>query len=133
MLIVETIAKIRRAFFVQGKPIKAICRELGVHLVNPKTGRSLARWRRQTLSTHSGVYGTHDSATRRMRPRPHMRGVALALLSQPRVEWRDEIVAFPRPAAFAKCLPILESIPGLGPAYRHREHPGRLRLDLIVA
>jgi transposase len=30
MLIVETIAKIRRAFFVQGKPIKAICRELGV-------------------------------------------------------------------------------------------------------
>src|SRR5438067_6430704 len=30
MLIVETIAKIRRAFFVQGKPIKAICRELNV-------------------------------------------------------------------------------------------------------
>ena len=28
MLIVETIAKIRRAFFVQGKSIKAICREL---------------------------------------------------------------------------------------------------------
>src|ERR1019366_9816002 len=28
MLIVETIAKIRLAFFVQGKPIKAICREL---------------------------------------------------------------------------------------------------------
>ena len=28
MLIVETIAKIRRAHFVQGKPIKAICREL---------------------------------------------------------------------------------------------------------
>ncbi len=28
MLVVETIAKIRRAFFVQGKPIKAICREL---------------------------------------------------------------------------------------------------------
>jgi hypothetical protein len=27
MLIVETIAKIRRAFFVQGKPIKVICRE----------------------------------------------------------------------------------------------------------
>jgi hypothetical protein len=25
---VETIAKIRRLFFVQGKPIKAICREL---------------------------------------------------------------------------------------------------------
>ena len=30
MLIVEMIAKIRRAFFVQGKPIKAICRELRV-------------------------------------------------------------------------------------------------------
>src|SRR5260370_42587873 len=30
MLIVETIAKIRRAFFVQGKPIKAVCRELRV-------------------------------------------------------------------------------------------------------
>ena len=30
MLIVETIAKIRRAFFVQGKSIKAICRDLKV-------------------------------------------------------------------------------------------------------
>jgi len=30
MLIVETIAKTRRAFFVQKKPIKAICRELRV-------------------------------------------------------------------------------------------------------
>ena len=30
MLVVETIAKIRRAFFKQGKPIKAIGRELGV-------------------------------------------------------------------------------------------------------
>src|SRR2546423_6657434 len=30
MLIVETIAKIRRAFFGQGKSIKAICRELRV-------------------------------------------------------------------------------------------------------
>jgi transposase len=30
MLILETIAKIRRAFFVQGKSIKLICRELGV-------------------------------------------------------------------------------------------------------
>ncbi len=28
MLVVETIGKIRRAYFVQGKPIKAICREL---------------------------------------------------------------------------------------------------------
>jgi hypothetical protein len=30
MLVVETIAKIRLAFFKQDKPIKAICRELGV-------------------------------------------------------------------------------------------------------
>src|SRR5947208_16041310 len=28
MLVVETIAKIRRAYFVQNKPIKMICREL---------------------------------------------------------------------------------------------------------
>jgi len=30
MLVVETIAKIRRAFFHQKKPIKAICRELKI-------------------------------------------------------------------------------------------------------
>jgi transposase-like protein len=30
MLIVETIAKVRRAYFVQGKSIKALCRELGL-------------------------------------------------------------------------------------------------------
>jgi transposase len=30
MLVVETVAKIRRAYFVQGKAIKAICRELGL-------------------------------------------------------------------------------------------------------
>ena len=30
MLVVETIAKIRRAYFVQNKPIKAICRELNL-------------------------------------------------------------------------------------------------------
>src|ERR1017187_1986940 len=30
MLVVETIAKIRRAYFVHGQPIKAICRNLGV-------------------------------------------------------------------------------------------------------
>src|SRR5271168_2990388 len=30
MLVVETVAKIRRAYFVHGKAIKAICRELGV-------------------------------------------------------------------------------------------------------
>ncbi|MCJ2017602.1 hypothetical protein MKK84_09240, partial [Methylobacterium sp. E-065] len=30
MLVVETVAKIRRAYFVQQKPIKQICRELKV-------------------------------------------------------------------------------------------------------
>mgnify|MGYP001627871420 CR=1 FL=1 len=30
MLVVETIAKIRRAYFIQRKPIKQICRELRV-------------------------------------------------------------------------------------------------------
>ena len=30
MLVVETVARIRRAYFVQGKAIKAICRELKV-------------------------------------------------------------------------------------------------------
>src|ERR1700692_3428617 len=30
MLVVETIAEIRRGYFVHGQPIKAICRELGV-------------------------------------------------------------------------------------------------------
>ena len=30
MLVVETIAKVRRAHRVQGKPIKAICREFGL-------------------------------------------------------------------------------------------------------
>jgi hypothetical protein len=30
LLVVETIARIRRLFFVQGKAIKAICRELGL-------------------------------------------------------------------------------------------------------
>ena len=30
MLVVETVAKIRRAYFVQGKAIKAICREMHV-------------------------------------------------------------------------------------------------------
>ena len=30
MLVVETIAKIRRAYFIDGKSIKQICRELRV-------------------------------------------------------------------------------------------------------
>jgi predicted transcriptional regulator len=40
MLIVETISKIRRAHFVQGKPIKQICRELKL---SRKTVRKVLR------------------------------------------------------------------------------------------
>jgi hypothetical protein len=52
MLIVETIAKIRRAFFVQGKPIKAICRELSVsRKVVRKVMRSEASKAERTVET----------------------------------------------------------------------------------
>src|SRR3954466_3636933 len=40
MLIVETIAKIRRAYFAQEKPIKAICRE---YRVSRKVVRKVVR------------------------------------------------------------------------------------------
>ena len=44
MLVVETVAKVRRAYFVQGKAIKAICRELRVsRKVVRKVLRSEAR------------------------------------------------------------------------------------------
>src|SRR5213082_2260300 len=53
MLVVETIGKIRRAYFVDGRPIKAICRELGVsRKVVRKVIRSQAtefRYERQPL------------------------------------------------------------------------------------
>jgi DNA-binding transcriptional regulator LsrR (DeoR family) len=42
MLVVETIAKIRRAYFVQGKSIKAICRDLKL---SRKVVRKILRWR----------------------------------------------------------------------------------------
>src|SRR6201999_1310125 len=45
MLVVETIAKIRRAYFVHGQPIKAICRELGV---SRKVVRKVIRSERET-------------------------------------------------------------------------------------
>jgi hypothetical protein len=52
MLVVETIAKIRRAYFVQKKPIKEICRELRVsRKAAPKVVRSDAtafRYERET-------------------------------------------------------------------------------------
>ena len=41
MLVVETIAKIRRARFVQGEPIRAICRELRVSLEDGAQGGPL--------------------------------------------------------------------------------------------
>jgi hypothetical protein len=41
MLVVETIAKIRRAYFVQGKPIKQICRELKLSREGCQEGSSL--------------------------------------------------------------------------------------------
>jgi transposase len=54
MLVVETVAKIRRAYFVQKKPIKVICRELGLsRKVVRKVIRSNAtefRYRRETWS-----------------------------------------------------------------------------------
>lgn len=40
MLVVERIAKIRRAYFAQGLGIKAICREFGV---SRKVGRKVIR------------------------------------------------------------------------------------------
>src|SRR5258706_14660817 len=52
MLVVETIAKIRRAYFVQQKPIKVICRELGLsRKVVRKVLRSEATEFRYTRST----------------------------------------------------------------------------------
>jgi transposase len=56
MLVVETIAKIRRAHFVQGKLIKAICRELGV---SRKVVRKVVR---------SGA--TEFSYERKVQPKP---------------------------------------------------------------
>jgi transposase-like protein len=60
MLVVETIAKIRRAHFVQGKSIKAICRELGVsRKVSRKVVRKVVR---------SGA--TEFSYERKVQPKP---------------------------------------------------------------
>ena len=47
--------------------------------------------------------------------------------SQIAVEWQDEIAAFPRHAAFARCLPIAQPIPRLRPACLPHEHPGGLK------
>ena len=49
MLVVETIAKIRRAYFQDKKPIKQICRELRV---SRKTVRKVVRLILPRLSGH---------------------------------------------------------------------------------
>jgi hypothetical protein len=49
MLIVETIAKVRRAYFIHQKPIKAICREF-------RLSRRVVRiWRRYSNSVFQGI------------------------------------------------------------------------------
>ncbi len=53
MFVVETIAKIRRAFFVQQKPIKQICRELKVSVRS--CGRSSAPRRPLPLHPHQSA------------------------------------------------------------------------------
>lgn len=78
MLIVETIAKIRRAFFVQGKPIKAICRELRVsRKVVRKVIRSEAtefRYEREFDPNAVGVDPNHAQSltSRRERRQDHV-------------------------------------------------------------
>jgi len=52
MLVVETIAKVRRAHFVQGKPIKQICRELKV---SRKTVRKVLRSEATAFAYHRDV------------------------------------------------------------------------------
>ena len=68
MLIVETIAKIRRAFFVQGKSIKAICRELRVsRKVVRKVVRSEAtefRYEREASMSQVRLKSPNDSSLR---------------------------------------------------------------------
>jgi transposase len=74
MLIVETIAKIRRAFFVQGKSIKAICRELGLsRKVVRKVVRSKAtefRYEREAHPRSSRWRTMGDKRHKQEGPRP---------------------------------------------------------------
>ena len=65
MLVVETIAKVRRAYFQDKKPIKQICRELRV---SRKTVRKIVR---------SGA--TEFTYERRVQPQPKIG------------PWRDEL------------------------------------------
>ena len=50
MLVVETIAKIRRAYFLQGKAIKAICRDLHI---SRKVVRKVLRSTRPSFTTNA--------------------------------------------------------------------------------
>ena len=63
MLIVETIAKIRRAYFVQEKPIKAICREFRV---SRKVVRKVVR----SQATEFRYKRGHQPEPRRVSRRP---------------------------------------------------------------
>src|SRR4051794_33028982 len=87
MLVVETIAKIRRAYFVHGQPIKAICRDLGIsRKVVRKVIRSAAtefRYQReaQPLLKIGPRYNAAHS-----RANAYNRGLAEALVQIPR-EW----------------------------------------------
>ena len=51
MLVVETIAKIRRAYFSQGKSIKEICRDLRI---SRKVVRKVIRRPRPSFATNGG-------------------------------------------------------------------------------
>jgi hypothetical protein len=51
MLVLETIAKIRRAYFAQKKPIKTICRELRV---SRKVVRKVIPWLSGKALGHAG-------------------------------------------------------------------------------
>ncbi|MCK1741229.1 hypothetical protein IVA80_10190 [Bradyrhizobium sp. 139] len=69
MLVVETIAKIRRAYFVHGRSIKAICRELGVSRKVVRKVRDAVRLapapRPARRNVHHHPYGTARDGVRR--------------------------------------------------------------------
>ena len=77
MLVVETIAKIRRAYFQDRKPIKQICRELRV---SRKTVRKVVR---------SGV--TEFTYERGVQPQPKIGPFRFVIPREPRLNsstWR---------------------------------------------
>ena len=93
MLVVETVAKIRRAYFVQGKAIKAICRELKVsRKVVRKVLRSEAtefRYEREEQplprlgpwqEALDGMLASNEGKASRERLTPGIRGTARAWL-----------------------------------------------------